>query len=80
MVTKLIVVQESERDLRSLRQSHFELHFAQAVAGGSDDFTVIWRSLGLAPNMQISWTPKYALNWTAEIPAPGIKVRVGGIW
>ncbi|OJZ79686.1 hypothetical protein ASPFODRAFT_54811 [Aspergillus luchuensis CBS 106.47] len=82
MATKTLVVQEYKNDRDRLSPNHYNLQVAKSVASSNGDpqFNVVYSSQILGPNMTISWTPKYGLNWTQNIPNQSAKVTYSGEW
>lgn len=77
-----ITVQEKTDDLKSLSNSHYNLQVAKSVSspGSKALFNVVYDSKDLVPNMEVSWTQQYGINWTTEIASPGAKVIYTGNW
>ncbi|EFY88804.1 hypothetical protein MAC_05239 [Metarhizium acridum CQMa 102] len=81
-MTTTLTVQEGASDLAFLSKNHYNLQVAKAVSapGGKPMFNVVYKSTSLAPNMEVSWTPEYGLNWTTQMADPGAKVIYTGNW
>ncbi|KAG8412774.1 hypothetical protein J3458_013213 [Metarhizium acridum] len=81
-MTTTLTVQEGANDLAFLSKNHYNLQVAKAVSapGGKPVFNVVYKSTSLAPNMEVSWTPEYGLNWTTQMADPGAKVIYTGNW
>lgn len=75
-------VWETKEDIDRLQSSKYNLQVAKSVANpdGKPSFNVIYASHILGPNMSVSWTTQYGLNWTTDIPDPGAKVTYSGHW
>ncbi|KAK0708859.1 hypothetical protein B0T21DRAFT_428120 [Apiosordaria backusii] len=73
---------ESAADNQSIAANGWRFQVAKSVAtaNAAPTFNVVWQSQGVAPATDISWKVQYALNWTAAVPANGVKVSVGGTW
>ncbi|KAF1997419.1 hypothetical protein P154DRAFT_441112 [Amniculicola lignicola CBS 123094] len=68
-------------DLTTLAKNRFSLQVAKSVIkDGELHFNVVWKSQVLAPVMQVKWKPTYGLNWTSEVPSPGLMITLGGFW
>lgn len=82
MATYNPIVQEHEGDLLVLSQSQYQLQVAKSVSSprGTPQFNVVFASRALAPEMSISWTAQYGLNWTTSVPAQGATVVYSGNW
>jgi len=80
--TRTLTLWESQYNAARLFRDHWNFQIAKSVATGSGklEYNVIWQSKGIAPNTDISWTTNYALNWTADVPAKGMTVRLSGSW
>lgn len=59
---------------------HFNIAFNVATGGQVTPSNIIWKSNAGAPVVDITWTEKYALNWTASEITPGVSVTFGGRW
>ncbi|KAK4200938.1 hypothetical protein QBC40DRAFT_296174 [Triangularia verruculosa] len=73
---------ESAADNQSIAANGWRFQVAKSVAtaNAAPTFNIVWQSQGIAPATDISWKVEYALNWTAQVPASGVKVTVGGAW
>ncbi|KPA37221.1 splicing factor 3b [Fusarium langsethiae] len=82
MATYTATAQQGGDDLRMLFEQRYNLQVAKSVAGpdGSPHFNVVYQSRSLAPTMSVSWTLEYGLNWTADPPNSGARVRYWGYW
>ncbi|EKJ69008.1 hypothetical protein NXS19_011316 [Fusarium pseudograminearum] len=82
MTTYTAYTQEGPTDIKALGTENYQLQVAKSVAGsdGKPSFNVVYSSHFLAPNMTVSWSVNYGLNWTAGIPNKGEKVEYGGVW
>ncbi|KAL4724247.1 hypothetical protein ACLX1H_008860 [Fusarium chlamydosporum] len=82
MSTYTAVTQQGPSDLESLAENGFQLQVALSVAGSdaNPSFNVVYQSPPLAPNMNVSWTTNYGLNWTTEPVRPGTQVIYAGNW
>ncbi|KAM3435089.1 hypothetical protein MY4824_005089 [Beauveria thailandica] len=60
----------------------YNLQIAKSAShpGGSPKFNIVYKSTHLAPEMDVSWTETYGLNWTQKVPAPGARVIYNGNW
>lgn len=81
-MTTSLTIQESQADLEFLSKNNYNLQVAKAVSapGGKPTFNVVYKSKSLAPNMTVSWSPTYGLNWATEIADPGAQVVYAGNW
>lgn len=73
---------ESAADNQAITANGWRFQVAKSVAtgNGAPIYNVVWQSQGVAPVTDISWKAQYALNWTAALISPGVKVNVGGRW
>ncbi|KAF5122599.1 hypothetical protein E5D57_013085 [Metarhizium anisopliae] len=81
-MTTTLTIQENADDLQFLAGSHYNLQVAKAVSspGGKPTFNVVYKSKSLAPNISVSWSPTYGLNWSRKMANPGAKVLYAGNW
>ncbi|KID84364.1 hypothetical protein MGU_08450 [Metarhizium guizhouense ARSEF 977] len=81
-MTTSLTIQESPADLEFLSKNNYNLQVAKAVSapGGKPTFNVVYKSKSLAPNMTVSWSPTYGLNWATEVADPGAQVVYAGNW
>ncbi|KAB5584921.1 hypothetical protein GE09DRAFT_1068720 [Coniochaeta sp. 2T2.1] len=83
MDTRTIHWFESSYDLNKIDVNKWQFQIAKMVAtspGSPPVSNVIWKSVALQPQANISWPVKYGLNWSATLPTAGITVTVGGRW
>lgn len=82
MTTYTAIVQENHEDFDLLYSNNYILQLAKSVlgSGAHPTFNIIFKSIPLAPNMNISWRTQYALNWTTTIPSQGNQLTVMGPW
>ncbi len=80
--SRQIHVWESAYNAQKLKKNHWNFQIAKsvAIADGSVSYNVVWQSKSIAPHTRISWKDRYALNWTADVPAEGLSVTVSGEW
>ncbi|KAH6877102.1 hypothetical protein B0T10DRAFT_520551 [Thelonectria olida] len=73
---------QSRADFELIQGNHWNFQITQAVAAGqaSPESNIIWKSKALAPFTAISWKDRYALNWTATLPLPGVELSIYGNW
>ena len=72
----------SQKDIKALTQNEFRFIMARAFVTGNGKVlsNIIWKSISLAPIMEISWQTGYALNWTSSMPGESETIDVGGNW
>ena len=82
MATYTVNVQEGKPSLETLSTDGYNLQVAKSVSSpnASPIFNVVYSSASLGPNMSVSWTVQYGLNWTQNVPDPGAKVTYSGAW
>ncbi|OIW30155.1 hypothetical protein CONLIGDRAFT_576341 [Coniochaeta ligniaria NRRL 30616] len=71
MSTRTIHWFEGSCDLGKINQNHWSFQIAKLVATSPNS---------PPPQANISWPVQYGLNWSANLPAAGISVSVGGRW
>lgn len=81
-ITYNVIVQEYQEDLVILNGNKYLLQVAKSISspGGTAGFNVVYQSQILGPNMSVSWSESYALNWSTQIAAPGSEVVYSGSW
>ncbi|KAF8539500.1 hypothetical protein BDD12DRAFT_805293 [Trichophaea hybrida] len=78
-----ILIVQSKSQIDEFSKNTWTLQFAQGVktADGKTNYNLVWDSKPLQHHNHVIWTkPVYALNWTADYPAHGSTVCVGGMW
>ncbi|KAI5358240.1 hypothetical protein Slin15195_G065670 [Septoria linicola] len=80
--TYTVHVQEFPDDLTVLTTNKYRLQVAKSVSTDSalPEYNVVYASHILAPDMTISWTEDYGLNWVQDMSKPGVNVTYGGQW
>ncbi|KAM3458393.1 hypothetical protein MY3296_000599 [Beauveria thailandica] len=80
--TYTVNVNQTSKDRRILNANKYNLQIAKSAShpGGSPKFNIVYKSTHLAPEMDVSWTETYGLNWTQKVPAPGARVTYNGNW
>ena len=82
MTTYTVNVQEEASSIETLSKDKYNLQVAKSVSSpnASPSFNVVYSSASLGPNMSVSWTVQYGLNWTTNIPAPAAQVTYSEVW
>ena len=82
MTTYTVNVQETQPSIETLSNDKYNLQVAKSVSSpsASPSFNVVYSSAFLGPNMSVSWTVQYGLNWTTNVPAPAAQVTYSGVW
>ncbi|MCJ1373121.1 hypothetical protein MMC20_004348 [Loxospora ochrophaea] len=79
--SRSLTIDNKDPDLVALGQNHFVPQVAKSVfSNGQLTYNMVWNSLVLAPIMNVKWKPIYGLNWTADVPTPGLAITLGGRW
>jgi hypothetical protein len=83
MDTRTVHWFEGSYDLQKIDANHWQFQIAKVVAtspGSPPMSNMIWKSVALQPQANITWPVEYGLNWSATLPTAGITVTVGGRW
>lgn len=81
MTTYTIENQENQVDRAYLIDNQYNLAVAKSiVTGGTTVCNTIYQGSIIGPNMTVSWQEVYGVNFVLDIPTPGAKVTVKGIW
>ncbi|KAM3426031.1 hypothetical protein NHJ13734_009715 [Beauveria thailandica] len=67
--TYTVNVNQTSKDRRILNANKYNLQIAKSAShpGGSPKFNIVYKSTHLAPEMDVSWTETYGLNWTQKL-------------
>lgn len=77
-----VIVQQSQDELKQLRDNNYDLAIAKSVAIDDDSaiFNTIFQSKSLSEEMSLSWQEVYGLNFSMEVPTKGTPVTLSGAW
>lgn len=81
MSTYTVVSQENKADRAYLHENGYNLAVAKSiVTNGTTVCNTIYQGCLIGPNMTVSWEEVFGVNFVLNVPNPGAKVSVSGLW